>query len=104
MVQSPEFVARGSTFVQYVNLKAPFIASNNLLNLFDRKVLSFGLIRSQSEYSLFYKYFDRKCIILVVYDDIIVITDDNVVGNDQLKAKNLECLMYFLGISVAQYE
>jgi len=70
-------------------------------------VLAFGLKRSQSDHTVFYKNTNLGSILLVVYVDDIVITRNNSKGIDDLKSflqsqfqtKDLGALKY-LGIEV----
>lgn len=72
-------------------------------------VQQYGMIRSEVDHYVFYKYSSNKCIYMVVYVDDIVITDDDHDGIVGLKrhlvhhfqVKDLGRLQYFLGIEVA---
>ena len=71
-------------------------------------VEQFGLKKSQSDHSVFYRNFVSGLILLVVYVDDIVITGSDSSGISSLKShlqtqfhtKDLESLKYFLGIEV----
>jgi len=77
---------------------------------FSNVVQQYGMIRSESDHSVFYKCSSNKYIYLVVYVDDIVITGDDRDGIAGLKhhlvqhfqVKDLGRLRYFLGIEVAQ--
>jgi hypothetical protein len=67
-------------------------------------------VSRQSDYSLFSRTSDRGKVLLIVYVDDIIITDDDQCGIDELKTflhqqfhtKDLGTLRYFLGIEVAR--
>ncbi|XP_052189227.1 uncharacterized protein LOC127799330 isoform X3 [Diospyros lotus] len=78
---------------------------------FSAVIQEFGMTRSESDHSVFYKHTSQgRCIYLVVYVDDIVITGDDQDGIIQLKkhlfhhfqTKDLGLLKYFLGIEVVQ--
>ncbi|KAJ9545430.1 hypothetical protein OSB04_025137 [Centaurea solstitialis] len=68
----------------------------------------FGMVRSASDYSVFFRYKQGKRIIVVVYVDDIIITGDDEVGITELKQflqsqfqiSDLGRLRYFLGIEL----
>lgn len=70
----------------------------------------FGMVRSASDYSVFFRHQQGKRIILVVYVDDIIITGDDEVGITKLKQflqsqfqiSDLGRLRYFLGIEVSR--
>ncbi|KAJ9557316.1 LOW QUALITY PROTEIN: hypothetical protein OSB04_011930 [Centaurea solstitialis] len=69
----------------------------------------FGMVRSASDYSVFFRHKQGKRIIVVVYVDDIIITGDDEVGITELKQflqsqfqiSDLGRLRYFLGIEVS---
>ncbi|KAJ9567028.1 hypothetical protein OSB04_002994 [Centaurea solstitialis] len=69
----------------------------------------FGMVRSASDYSMFFRHTQGKRIIIVVYVDVIIITGDDEVGITELKQflrsqfqiSYLGRLRYFLGIEVS---
>ena len=73
---------------------------------FSSVVLEFGLTRSETDHSVFYRSQSSGHILLVVYVDDIILTRDDDVGITELKAhlyqqfqtKDLGPLKYFLGI------
>ena len=75
---------------------------------FSQAVGTFGMQKSKSDYSVFYKIFSSSLILLVVYVDDIVITMSNSKCISSLKSflhsqfhtKDLETLKYFLGVEV----
>ena len=77
---------------------------------FSEVVLKFGLQRCHSDHSVFSHTFDRRKILLIVYVDDIIITEDDKQGIDDLKrylqnsfrTKDLGKLRYFLDIEVAR--
>ncbi|XP_043808465.1 uncharacterized mitochondrial protein AtMg00810-like [Manihot esculenta] len=77
---------------------------------FNTVVQQFGMSRSNSDHSVFFRYNGDRCIYLVVYIDNIVITGNDHDGISQFKqhlfshfqTKDLGKLKYFLGIEVAQ--
>ncbi|KAJ9552767.1 hypothetical protein OSB04_016812 [Centaurea solstitialis] len=70
----------------------------------------FGMVRSASDYSVFFRHKQGKRIIVVVYVDDIIITGDDEVGITELKQflqsqfqiSDLGRLRYFLGIEVSR--
>ncbi|KAL9263153.1 Retrovirus-related Pol polyprotein from transposon RE1-like protein [Drosera capensis] len=73
------------------------------------QVLSqFGITRSASDHSVFYKHLQEKTIILVTYVDDLIITDDDAEGisplkkflSEQFQIIDLDKLKYFLCIEV----
>ena len=77
---------------------------------FSSVVKEFGMTRSETDHSVFYRHWNVGCIYLVVYvDDIVLIGSDHhdifqikqhICHNFQIK--DLGKLRYFLGIEVAQ--
>lgn len=70
----------------------------------------FGMTRSANDYSVFYRHLREKTIILVAYDDDLIIIGDDVEGisalkkflSEQFQITNLGKLKYFLGIEVSR--
>ncbi|PKI46814.1 hypothetical protein CRG98_032811 [Punica granatum] len=114
MEQPPGFVAQGEYFGKVCKLcKSLYRLKQSpraRFDCFSSTVLKFGLVRSQFDHSVFFRHYEGRHILLVVYVDDIVITGDDAVGIFQLKAylhsqfqtKDLGALKYFLGIEVAQ--
>ena len=77
---------------------------------FSSAVGTFGLTQCAVDHSVFFRSVAGKRIWLLVYVDDIIITGDDVIGIQNLKAflqqqfntKDLEHLRYFLGIEVAK--
>jgi hypothetical protein len=77
---------------------------------FTYMVTEYGMRRTSSDHSLFYRHSDAGCIILVVYVDDIVITGSDSAGitglrkflQSKFQTKDLGRLNYFLGIEVAR--
>ena len=75
---------------------------------FVQAVEEFGLQKSKSDHSIFYRNSSSGIILLVVYVDDIVITESDSKGISSLKfflkgqfhSKDLGMLRYFLGIEV----
>ena len=75
---------------------------------FSQAVEKFGMQKSKSDHSVFYKRFTAGIILLVVYVDDIVITGNDTIGISTLKSflqsqfqtKDLGMLKYFLGVEV----
>ena len=75
---------------------------------FSQAVEEFGMQKSKSDHSVFYRNSSSCIILLVVYVDDIVITGNDSKGISSLKSflqsqvhtKDLEMLRYFLGIEV----
>ena len=78
------------------------------LGKFSQVVKEFGIQKSKSDYSVFYRNSSSDIIILIVYVDDIVITESDFKGISSLKSflqsqfhtKDLRMLRYFLGIEV----
>ena len=68
----------------------------------------FGLQKSKSDHSVFYRNYQAGIILLVVYVDDIIITGNDMAGISSLKSflygqfhtKDLEMLKYILGVEV----
>ena len=75
---------------------------------FNQAVEKFGMQKSKSDHSVFYKNFSSGIILLVVHVDDFVITGSDSKGISSLKSflhsqfhtKDLGMLKYFLGIEV----
>ena len=75
---------------------------------FSQAIEEFGIQKSNSDHSVFYRNSNSGIILLVVYVDDIVITGSDSKGISSLKSffhnhfhtKNLRMLRYFLGIEV----
>ena len=75
---------------------------------FSEVIDKFGMQKSKSDHSVFYRNSQAGIILLVVYVDDIIITGDDMVGISSLKSflhrqfytKDLGMLKYFLGIEV----
>lgn len=73
-------------------------------------VTKFGLRRSAYDHSIFFTSSASGCVLLVLYVDDIVITDNDGIGIKKLKdfltyqfqTKDLGHLKYFLGIKVSR--
>ena len=71
-------------------------------------IKKFGLLKSKSDHSIFYKNSQASIILLIVYVDDIVIIGNDMKGVSSLKSflhgqfhtKDLEMLKYFLGVEV----
>ncbi|KAL2329865.1 hypothetical protein Fmac_017446 [Flemingia macrophylla] len=114
MEQPPGFVAQGESGLVcklrrslYGLKKSP----RAWFGKFSHVLGEFGMIRSESDHSVFYCHTSSDmCVYLVVYVDDIVITGNDADKIVQLKkhlfshfqTKDLGCLKYFLGIEVAQ--
>ena len=114
MEQPPGFVAQGESNLVCKLRRSLYGLKQSPRAWFSRfstVLVEFGMIRSTSDHSVFYKHTSEgKCIYLIVYVDDIVITGNDQDGITQLKAhlfkhfqtKDLGLLRYFLGIEVAQ--
>ena len=75
---------------------------------FSQAVETFGILKSKSDHSVFYRNFSSSIILLIVYVDDIVITGSDSNGILSLKSflhihfhtKDLGMLKYFLGFEV----
>lgn len=111
--QSSSFVAQEESILVYKLLRSLYDLKQSPRAWFGRFssiIQEFGLIRCESDHSVFQRHTSSKqCIYLVVYVDDIVITTSDQDGIEQLKnlfshfhTKDLGLLRYFLGIEVAQ--
>lgn len=69
---------------------------------FSKVVIKYGLRRCRMNNSVFTRYGTDGHIILAIYADEIVITENDENGIDGLKKKNLGNLQYFLGVELAK--
>ena len=75
---------------------------------FSEVIEKFGMQKSKSDHSVFYKNSQVSIILLVVYVDDIIITGNDMAGISSLKSflygqfhtKDLGMLKYFLGVEV----
>ena len=74
---------------------------------FTKSIQNLGYMQSHVDHTMFYKHSgDNKIVILIVYVDDIILTDDNIMELEKLKGvlakefeiKDLGQLRYFLGI------
>ena len=114
MEQPPSFVAQGESSL-VCKLRCSLYGLKQSprawFNRFSSVVQEFGMIRSTSNYSVFYKHTSTgQCIYLIVNVADIVITSSDQDGIQKLKqhlfshfqTNDLGKLKYFLGIEVAQ--
>ncbi|CAM8896855.1 unnamed protein product [Rhodiola kirilowii] len=113
MEQPPGFVAQGeSAKVCYLHKSLYGLKQSPRawFSTFTSAVEKFGMEKSKSDHSVFYKQSGNGIILLVVYVDDIVITGNNSEGIDSLKGflqtqfntKDLGRLRYFLGVEVSR--
>ncbi|CAM8883002.1 unnamed protein product [Rhodiola kirilowii] len=113
MEQPPGFVAQGeSAKVCYLHKSLYGLKQSPRawFSTFTAAVEKFGMEKSKSDHSVFYKQSGNGIILLVVYVDDIVITGNNSEGIDSLKGflqtqfntKDLGRLRYFLGVEVSR--
>ncbi|XP_071916283.1 uncharacterized protein [Coffea arabica] len=113
MEQPPGFVAQGESGKVCHLRKSLYGLKQSPCAWFGKFSLAverFGMQKSKSNHSVFYKQSEAGIILLVVYVNGIVITGNDVVGISSLKAflhsqfqtKDLGLLKYFLGIEVAK--
>jgi hypothetical protein len=77
---------------------------------FSEAVLEFGLLRRQTDHSVFHLHTSASYVLLVVYvDDIVIIGDESgdiallkLFLQQRFHAKDLGKIRYFLGIEVAR--
>src|SRR6516165_7589582 len=114
MEQPPGFVAQGESGLVCKLRRSLYGLKQSPRAWFGRfstVIQEFGMIRSESDHSVFYRHTSQgQSIYLVVYVDDIVITGSDQNGIEHLKkhlfshfqTKDLGLLRYFLGIEVAQ--
>ena len=109
MEQPPRFVAQGEIGkVCCLRKSLHGLKQSTWLGKFRQAVEEFGMWKSKSDHSVFYRNFSSGIILLVVYVDDIVITWSDSKGISSLKSflqsqfhtKDLGMLRYFLGIEV----
>ena len=111
MKQPPGFVAQGEIRRVYCLRKSLYSlkqSSRAWFGKFSQAIEEFGMQKSKSDHSVFYRNFCSSIILLVVYVDDIVITRSDSKGISSLKSflqsqfhtKDLGMLRYFLGIEV----
>ena len=113
MEQPPGFTVQGEYGKSVCRLKKSLYGLKQSLRAwfgkFSDAVLEFGLLRCQTDHSVFHRQTDAGYVLLVVYVDDIVITGNDSEGITELKiflqdrfhTKDLEKFRYFLGIEVA---
>ena len=110
MEQPPRFVAQGEIGKVYrlrKSLHGLKQSPRAWFGKFSQAVEKFGLQKSKSDHSIFYRNFNSS-IILLVYVDDIVITGSDFTGISSLKSflhgqfytKDLRMLRYFLAVEV----
>ncbi|CAM8877197.1 unnamed protein product [Rhodiola kirilowii] len=113
MEQLPGFVAQGeSAKVCYLHKSLYGLKQSPRawFSTFTAAVEKFGMQKSKSDHSVFYKQSGNGIVLLVVYVDDIVITGSNSGDIDSLKGflqtqfntKDLGRLRYFLGVEVSR--
>ncbi|KAJ9689323.1 hypothetical protein PVL29_014817 [Vitis rotundifolia] len=114
MEQPPGFVAQGESGLVCKLRRSLYGLKQSPRVWFERfssVVQEFGMLRSETNHSVFYHHnSSNQCIYLVVYVDDIVITGSDQEGIQRLKqhlfnhfqTKNLGKLKYFLGLEIAQ--
>ena len=111
MEQPPGFVAQGEIGRVCRLRKSLYGLKQNpraWFGKFNQAVEEFGMQKSKSDHSVFYRNSNSSIILLVVYVDDIVITGNDSKGISSLKSflqsqfhtKDLGMLRYFLGIEV----
>ena len=111
MEQPPGFVARGEIGKVFRLRKSLYGLKQSprvWFGKFSQAVEKFGLQKSKSDHSVFYRNSSLGIILLVVYVDDIVITRSDSIGISSLKffllgqfhTKDLGMLRYFLGVEV----
>ena len=113
MEQPPGFVAQGESG-KVCHLRKSLYGLKQSprawFGKFSLAVERFGMQKSKSDHSVFYKQSEAGIILLVVYVDDIVITGNDAAGisslktflHSQFQTKDLGLLKYFLGIEVAK--
>ena len=113
MEQPPRFVAQGDIgkvcrlWKSLYSLKQ---SPHAWFDKFSQAVEKFGMQKSQSDHSVFYRNSSSGVILLVVYVDDIIIIENDYKGisspksflHSQFHTKDLQMLRYFLGIEVMQ--
>ena len=113
MEQPPGFVAQGEIGMVCRLRKSLYGLKQSLrawFGKFSQAIEKFGLQKSKSDHSVFYRNSSSSIILLVVYVDDIVITGSDSTGISSLKSflhgqfhtKDLGMLRYFLGVEVMQ--
>ena len=103
MEQPPGFVAQGESYKicclrnsLYGLKQSPRV----WFGKFSQALVCFGMKKSTSDHSVFYRRSDNGIVLLVVYVDVIVITRNDASGMGQFYTKDLSQLKFFLGIEV----
>ena len=111
MEQPPRFVAQGE-IGKVCRLRKSLYGLKQSpyawFSKFSQVVEKFGLQKSKSDHSVFYRNSSSAIVLLVVYVDDIVITGSDSIGISSLKSflhgqfhtKDLGMLRYFLGVDV----
>ena len=111
MEQPPEFFAQGESG-KVCHLRKSLYGLKQSprawFGKFSQAVEKFGMQKSKSDHSVFYRRSTAGIILLVVYVDDIVITGNDTIGISTLKSflqsqfqtKDLGMLKYFLGVEV----
>jgi len=114
MEQPPGFVAQGESSGLVCRLRKSLYGLTQSPRAWFRKfsnvVQQFGMTRSETDHSVFYRHSSVGCIYVVVYVDDIVLTGSDHHDISQVKqhlcqhfqTKDLDKLKYFLGIEVGQ--
>ena len=111
MEQPPGFVARGEIGRVCCLRKSLYGLKQSpctWFGKFSEVIKKFSLQKSKSNHSIFYRNSQACIILLVVYVDDIVITENDMAGisslksflHDQFHKKDLGMLKYFLGVEV----
>ena len=113
MEQPPGFVAQGE-YGKVCHLRKSLYGLKQSprawFGKFSQAIEKFGMQKSKSDHSVFYKRSNGGIILLVVYVDDIVITGNDTAGISSLKSflhtqfhtKDLGMLRYFLGVEVTR--
>ncbi|KAM7509738.1 hypothetical protein LguiB_008613 [Lonicera macranthoides] len=113
MEQPPGFVAQGE-YGKVCHLRKSLYGLKQSprawFEKFSQAIETFGMAKSKSDHSVFYKQSEAGIILLVVYVDDIVITGSDTMGISSLKSflhaqfhtKDLRMLKYFLGVEVTR--
>ena len=111
MEQPPGFVTRGEIGKVCCLRKSLYGLKQSLrawFGKFSQAIETFGMQKSKSDHSVFYKNSSSGIILLVVYVNDIVITGSDSKGilslksflHSQFNTKDLGMLKYFLGVEV----